>query len=183
MPHAHTSDRAFDQRISHTPKFYKKFASAIPRRDRERIFRVPNVIYLDAPPTAAWECLSLISVDISLISVDKCSSPPPQRSIGIVPQLMTGGSSVVGSELSCSGSRFQTLWERPPDKKAGSSRVDVPWQNPAVLAGPRPRLWAPKRTAILRGEWVEIPLRGLNLVRGGSVLWLQTTIGERPRHA
>jgi len=79
MLHAHTSDRAFDQRISHTPKFYKKFASAIPRRDRERIFRVPNVIYLDAPPTAAWECLSLISVD-------KCSSPPPQKSIGIVPQ-------------------------------------------------------------------------------------------------
>src|SRR3974377_726127 len=176
MLHAHTSDHAFDQRISHTPKFYKKFASAIPRRDRERIFRVPNVIYLDAPPTAAWECLSLISVD-------KCSSPPPQRSIGIVPQLMTGGSSVVGSELSCSGSRFQTLRERPPDKKAGSSRVDVPWQNPAVLAGPRPALWAPKRTAILRGEWVEIPLRGRNMVRGGSVLWVPTTIGERPRHA
>jgi|GEM_PF-3181998 len=134
MLHAHTSDRAFDQRISHTPKFYKKFASAIPRRDRERIFRVPNVIYLDAPPTAAWECLSLISVDISLISVDKCSSPPPQKSIGIVPQLLTGGSSVVGSELSCSGSRFQTLWERPPDKKAGSSRVDVSWQNPCGLS-------------------------------------------------
>ena len=119
MLHAHTSDRAFDQRTSHTPKFYKKFASAIPRRDRERIFRVPNMIYLDAPPTAAWECLSLISVD-------KCSSPPQQQSIGIVPQLLTGGSSVVGSELSCSGSRFQTLWERPPDKKAGSSRVEIP---------------------------------------------------------
>jgi hypothetical protein len=145
MLHARTSDRAFDQHTSHTPKFYKKFASTIPRRDRKRIFRVPNVIYLAAPPTAAWECLSLISVD-------KCSSPPLQQSIGIVPQLLTGGSSVVGSELSCGGSRFKTLWERQPDKK----RTHLEWMShgrtPAVLAGARPRLWAPKRAAICAGN-------------------------------
>ena len=147
MLHAHTSDRAFDQRIN------KKFVSAIPRSDRERIFWVPNVIYLDAPPTAAWECLSLISVD-------KCSSPSPQQSIGIVPQLLTGGSSVVGSELSCSGSRFQTLWERPPDKKAGSSRVDVPWQNPCGLSWGAAEAMGRETSGYFARGMGRIPLRG-----------------------
>ena len=147
MLHAHTSDRAFDQRIN------KKFVSAIPRSDRERIFWIPNVIYLDAPPTAAWECLSLISVD-------KCSSPSPQQSIGIVPQLLTGGSSVVGSELSCSGSRFQTLWERPPDKKAGSSRVDVPWQNPCGLSWGAAEAMGPETSGSFARGMGRIPLRG-----------------------
>jgi len=147
MLHAHTSDRAFDQRIN------KKFVSAIPRSDRERIFWVPNVIYLDAPPTAAWECLSLISVD-------KCSSPSPQQSIGIVPQLLTGGSSVVGSELSCSGSRFQTLWERPPDKKAGSSRVDVPWQNPCGISWGAAEAMGPEMSGYFARGMGRIPLRG-----------------------